>query len=374
MKIQILQENLNKGLTIASRSISSKVQLPILSNVLLKTDQNRLKISATNLETGISLWLGGKVEEEGEITIPARILTEIVSSLPAEKINLEVKENSLTISCEGFTASINGISASEFPKLPGYSPESLFMLPTDKLCEAINRVAFAAASDDGRPVLTGVLFKIQGKTLSMVATDGYRLSVKTIELDNQIKEEIKLLLPARTLMEVAKIISEEKNEKGLAVQMGFTKEQNQVVFVFPEMELFSRVIEGDFPDYEKIIPESSETTAILDKESLSRAVKLVSIFARESANIVRLSLKDSFLEMSANSPQVGENKNQIDAKIEGEGGEIAFNYRFLQGFLGAISGKEISLGMTGSLNPGVFRITEDNTFLHIIMPVRLQTE
>ncbi|RJR25582.1 DNA polymerase III subunit beta [Candidatus Microgenomates bacterium] len=374
MKIQILQENLNKGLGVASRSISSKVQLPILANVLIKTDQNRLKISATNLETGVSLWLGGKVEEEGEITVPARILTEIVSSLPAEKIDLLVNENSLKISCEGFSANINGISASEFPKLPVYSPESLFVLPAEKLSEAINQVAFAAASDDGRPVLTGVLFKIQGKTLSMVATDGYRLSLKTIELDSPVKEEVKLLLPARTLMEVSKIISEEKAEKGLTLQMGFTKEQNQVVFVFPEMELFSRVIEGEFPDYEKIIPENSETKVILDKESLARAVKLVSIFARESANIVKMNFKDSFLEMSANSPQVGENKNQIEVSIEGEGGEIAFNYRFLQGFLGAVTGKDISFSMTGSLNPGVFKIAQDESFLHVIMPVRLQTE
>lgn len=373
MKVQILQENLNKGLAIASRSISSKAQLPILGNVLLKTDNNRLCLSATNLETGVTLWVGAKVEKEGELTLPAKTFTEIIASLPAGKIDLEVNGNSLSLSCEGYQATLNGISASEFPKLPQYSKESLFSLPAEELLEAINQVAFAAATDEGRPVLTGVLVKISGKKLSLVATDGYRLSLKEIEIPQSVKEEISLLLPAKTLLEVSRLLGEEKGEKGI-VQMGFTKEQNQVVFVFPELELFSRVIEGEFPDYEKIIPESSETKAILDKEAFARAVKLVSIFARDSANIVKLKVAQTGVELSANSPQVGENKNTLEAKVEGKGGEIAFNFRFLQGFLGAVSKEEVSLEISSSLNPGVFRAEGNQNFLHIIMPVRLQTE
>lgn len=374
MKIQILQENLNKGLTIASRTISTKAQLPILGNVLLKTDKNRLLISATNLETGVSLWLGAKVEKEGDITIPAKILAEIVATLPAGKIDLEIKDSSIALSADGYSASINGIAASEFPKLPTYAADSLLSLPTDKLLEAINQVAFAAATDEGRPVLTGVLFKLEGKSLSLVATDGYRLSLKTIELDEPVKENISLLLPAKTLLEVSRLLTEEKGDSQKMTQMGFTKEQNQVVFVFPELELYSRVIEGEFPDYQKIIPANLNTKVFLDKESFNRAVKLVSIFARDSANIIKFKINKTDLEMSANSPQVGENKNSLEAKVEGETGEIAFNYRFLQGFLGAVTASEISLEISGSLNPGVFKITGDNTFLHIIMPVRLQTE
>ncbi len=371
MKIQILQENFNKGLNIAFRSISSKAQLPILANVLLRTDKNRLQISATNLETGITLWLGAKVEEEGEITIPAKILTEIVASLPAGKIDLEVKENSLKISSEGYDASLNGIPAAEFPKLPTYSPDSLFSFPSEKLLEAINQVAFSAATDEGRPVLTGVLFKLQEKRLSLVATDGYRLSLKTIEMETPVKEAISLLLPAKTLMEVGRIIADEKAQ---AVQMGFTKEQNQVVFVFADLELFSRVIEGEFPDYTKIIPQSFSTKVALDRESFSRAVKVVSIFARDSANIIKLKIDKNSLQMSANSPQVGENKNSLEAKLEGEESEIAFNYRFVQGFLGAVVSPEVSLEMSGPLNPGIFRAVGEESYLHIIMPVRLQNE
>jgi DNA polymerase-3 subunit beta len=371
MKIQILQENLNKGLNTASRSISSKAQLPILANVLLKTDKNRLQILATNLETGIVLWLGAKVEREGEITIPAKILTEIVASLPPGKIDLTGEGSLLKIATEGYDATLNGIPAGEFPKLPTYSEETLFSLPSESFLEAINQVAFAAATDEGRPVLTGVLFKLQEKKLSLVATDGYRLSLKTLELASPVKEEVSLLLPAKTLMEVARIIAD---EKATTIKMGFTAEQNQVVFVFSDLELFSRVIEGEFPDYEKIIPQNLASKLTLDREEFSRAIKVVSIFARDSANIVRLKIGKGSLEMSANSPQVGENKNSLSIKLEGEEGEIAFNYRFLQGFLGAVTAEEVSLEMSGPLNPGAFRAVGDESFLHIIMPVRLQTE
>lgn len=373
MKVQILQENLSKGLNIALRLISSKAQLPILSNVLLKTDKNRLLISATNLENGISLWIGAKVEKEGEITIPAKTLGEVVASLPADKIDLEVKESSLSLTCSGYKAKFNGIPASEFPKLPSYSEDNLIFLPAEKLLETINQVAFAAATDEGRPVLTGVLVKIQGKSLSLIATDGYRLSLKTMGLENSLKEDLSLILPAKTLMEVSRIIAEEKKEN-LVVKMGYTKEQNQVVFVIPDLELYSRVIEGEFPNYEKIIPGNTTAKAVIDRENLGRAVKIVSVFARESANIVKMKIKEGIMEMSANSPQIGENTNSLEVKTEGEEVEIAFNFRFLQGFLSAVPGQEVTLETTGSLNPGVFKEVGNDSFLHIIMPVRLQTE
>jgi len=374
MKLQILQENLNKGLSVAFRTISTKAQLPILANVLLKTNKNNLQISATNLETGINIKLGAKIEKEGEITIPAKVLTEVIASLSTGKVDLVLKDNILNIASNGYEASFNGISATEFPKLPTYDPENLFSLPSEKLLESINQVAFAAAVDEGRPVLTGVLLKLEGKTLSLVATDGYRLSLKTIETETPIKEKITLLLPAKSLMEVARIITETKDGKEKMIKMGFTKEQNQVVFVFPEMDLFTRVIEGEFPDFEKIIPKSFSTKITLDRETFSREVKLVSIFARDSSNIIKFKVKSGLLEMSANSPQIGDNKSLLENKMEGEETEIAFNYRFLQGFLAAVSSSEVSMEMAGATSSGLLRPVGDNSVLHIIMPVRLQTE
>ena len=374
MKLQILQENLNHGLSTAFRTISTKAQLPVLANVLLRADKNGLQISATNLETGVNIKLGAKIEKEGEITVPAKIFTEVIASLATGKIDLESKENSLNISTYGYEASFNGIPATEFPKLPTYSLENLFSFPSDKLLESINQVAFAAATDEGRPVLTGVLVKIEGKTLSLIATDGYRLSLKTIEVDTTVKEKISLLLPAKSLMETARILAENKEGKEKTIKMGFTKEQNQVVFVFPELDLFSRVIEGDFPAYEKIIPQNFSTRLVLDREGFAKEVKVVSIFARDSANIIKFKVQKGALEMSANSPQIGENKSSLEVKLEGDEGEIAFNSRFLQGFLGAVTKPEISLETNGPLNPGAFRGVGDDSFLHVIMPVRLQTE
>ena len=374
MKLQVLQENLNSGLLTASRTISSKAQLPILSNMLLKATREGLQILATNLETGVNIKIGAKIDKEGEITIPAKIFTEIVSSLSTERIDLEVVENTLKLTTNSYQATLNGLPATEFPKFPHYASEDLFSLPAEKLLEAINQVAFAAATDDSRPILTGILFELEGKDLSLVATDGYRLSLKKVAVNSPVKEKISLIIPARSLIEVSRVLEEEKEKKEKILKMGFTKEQNQVVFVFPEIELFSRVIEGTFPDYQKIIPNSFTTKLILDREIFSREVKVVSIFARDSANIIKFKIQKDLLEMSANSPQIGENKSSLETKQEGEEGEIAFNFRFLQGFLSAVNVQEISLEMNGPLNPGVFRGVGDDSFLHIIMPVRLQVE
>jgi len=374
MKIQVLQENLIKALNIAGRSISSKAQLPVLANFLLATEKNRLKVAATNLEMGVIIWLGAKIEKDGSITLPSRIFQELVSSLPAEKIDLEVKENTANLNCGSFKASFNGISANEFPLLPE-SEKKIFSFPSEIFSQVINQVAFASATDEGRPILTGVLLKIDGKTLSWVATDGYRLSVKKIETKETLKEENlkSLVIPAKTLIEVSRIIADQSKQESVLVEMGLTKDGNQVIFLFPEIELSTRLLEGEFPDYEKIIPKDFSTKVTLDKGELIRAVKIASIFARDSANIVKFKFQEGKLTISANSPQVGENQSEVEAKIEGEGGEIAFNFRFLLDFLNSVVSEEIIFEMSGSLNPGVFRIKDDPDFLHIIMPVRLQS-
>lgn len=374
MKIQVLQENLIKALNIASRSISSKSQLPVLANVLIATEENRLKIAATNLELGVIIWLGAKIEKEGSITLPSRIFQEYVSSLPAEKINLTLKENSIVLESGSFNASFNGINASEFPILPK-GEKNVFSFPTKILEEVISQVAFASATDEGRPILTGVLLKKDGKNLSFAATDGYRLSVKKIELDKEDKEsETKnLVIPAKTLMEVGRVIADQSKQENSLIEMSLTKDGNQAVFSFPDVEISTRLLEGEFPDYEKIIPAESSGKIALDREEFVKAVKIASIFARDSANIIKFKFSSGKVLISANSPQVGENFSEVEAKIEGEGGEIAFNYRFLLDFLGSLSCPEIIFEMSGSLNPGVFKIKDDPSLLHVVMPIRLQT-
>lgn len=369
MKISLLQENLNKGLATVSRSVSSKATLPILSNILLITDKGGLRLSATNLETGLNFWLGAKIEEEGAICIPAKFLTEFVASLPSQKVDLETKENSLMISCQGFKATFTGMSPNEFPQIPKANSDSAITFEKNEFLKAINQVVFSASTDEGRPALTGVLLKPQGDKVSLVATDGYRLSVKTLSANLKITSPI--IIPAKTLIEISRIISDSEDIK--EVVLSLAENESQVIFSFPQIELASRLIEGDFPNFEKIIPEKFEIKSSFDREELLRAVKIASVFAREQANIVKLTFADNKIKVSAETTQMGSSEMEIIAKTSSGSLEIAFNYRFLLDFLNATSGEEILFEALGALNPGSFKVSGDSSFFHIIMPVRIQT-
>lgn len=371
MKLAILQEDLTHGLTIVSRSVAAKAALPILANILLTVDQGKLKLSATNLESGINLWLGAKIEKEGALTVPAKVLSEFVASLSPEKIELEAKETSLVITTPSAKATFLGTAAAEFPQIPLFSGKTTMVFPREELIKALLGVAFAAAQDEGRPVLTGVLLKEgDGEKISLVATDGYRLSIKNILLKEKNLEG-SLLLPAKTLLEVSRL-AQEKQEDSQEIQMVLTAEKTQAVFRLANMEFSSRLLEGEFPDFEKIIPKTQTTKAEFDKEEFSRAVKTAAIFAREQANIVKIKLDEGKMTISAETPQVGSNESEMMAKTEGEDLEIAFNCRFLLDFLNSTKGEEILFEGNGPLSPGVFKIKGDDSFLHLIMPVRLQ--
>ena len=373
MKVSILQENLAKGLNTINRFITTKAQLPILNNVLIKTDQGRLKLSATNLETGINFWLGAKVEEEGEICVPAKNLTEYITSLPVGKVDLEMKENLLKINSGSYQAQFLTSPSVEFPVIPTLEKKAEINLSFKDLSSAITQVAFAASQDEGRPVLTGVLLKVKKQSLFLVATDGYRLSVKEIkdlkEIE-KIKETEELLIPARALTEVGKIMSNSENESTLGLTI--TPKNNQIIFSTSEVEIISRLIEGKFPDFEKIIPDKRKTKIIIDTDSLLQAVRTTSIFAREAANIIKVEVSDSKMEISANNPQMGENKIKLEVKTEGEGGKIAFNSRYLLDFLSSAKTDLVSLEIGDSLSPGVFSLANDSSYLHVIMPIRVQ--
>jgi len=373
MKVSILQENLTKGLNIISRFILPRAQLPILNNVLIKTEQGRLKLSATNLETGINLWLGVKIEKEGEICVPAKNLTEYISLIPPQKINLEVEKNFLKITSETYQANFITLSASEFPVIPTLKKKPEISLINKDLALAISQVAFASAQDEGRPALTGILFKVKKEKLVLVATDGFRLSIKEIsglKISEENKLQKDLIIPARALIEVGKMMAEggEQNNLGLTI----TPENNQIIFSTSEVEIISRLIEGKFPDFEKIVPEKSQIQIIIETEALLQAVRAASIFAREAANIIKFEIKGSKLEVSSNNPQMGENKITLEVKNEGEGGSIAFNSRYLLDFLNSVKSDLVSFEMTTSLNPGIFKPANDKSYLHVIMPIRIQ--
>lgn len=365
----LLQENLLKALTRTGRIVSARPQLPITQNVRLVAKGGGLEVTTTNLETTEQIWVGGKVEKEGEICVPSRLATEYVSSLPAESVKLVVKEASLVVSCGSFKATIPGISAAEFPPVSEVPDKGGQKLEKEIFIQALSRVLFAAATDEGRPLLSGVRVITEGDETQFVATDGYRLSVVKTPLSG--REPFNMVVPARTLGEAVKVATEEKDTKEVVLMKS---KDGQLSITVGDVHITTRTIEGEYPPYAKIIPRTHTTRALLDIPAFARAVRSAAIFARDSANIIRLKLEGQKLTVSANAPQVGENEVVVDAKIDGDGGEIAFNSRFLTELLANTSYEEMLFEMTGSLNPGVFKPVKDASFLHIIMPVRVQNE
>ncbi len=373
MKFSLLEENLNPALAHVSRFVSAKAQLPILNHILFATDSGRLKLSATNLEMGINFWVGAKIETEGNLCLPAKDIAEFISYLPVGKLNFDLNDHQLlSVKSAKASSTFTTLPPSDFPQIPSLDSKTAFDFDLPVLAQSVSQVAFSAAVDDARPVLTSVLCRFSSDNLTLVATDGFRLSVKNIKLVNPVDlkagdDQLTLLIPAKSLMEVLKLSGSSPK-----IKIGLTPDRHQVVFVLEDLELVSRLIEGDYPNYERIIPESSSTKIFVNKNELAQAIRLASVFARQSANIVRFSVKKSSLELSANAPQIGQNQISLDARIEGDPLDIAFNYKFISDFLSVTKGDEIVIELNQPLTPGAFRDQSDPHFLHIIMPVRLQ--
>lgn len=377
MKLSCLQENLKRGLAIVSHAVAGKSTLPVLSNILLATDEGRLKLAATNLEVGITCWIGARIEEEGAITVPAKLLTDVVGGLPNDKINfrLDARTQTLNLTCARFEANIKGIEADEFPVIPTVTDrEPTVAFPPTILRETVDQVAFAAATDDTRPVLAGVLVRLKGKTATFAAADGFRLAVRTIELPEPIEEPQDVIVPARALNELARIIGDVEGN----VEVTVTPGGGQVLFHTESMDLVSRLIEGRFPDFERIIPTNFTTRTVLETQELAKAVKLASYFASASANIVKLTMESGGdlgpgrLLISANATEVGDNKGALDGMIHGEGGQIALNVKFLADALNAIKTPQIAVETQTAQNPGVFKPVGTEGYIHIVMPMTVR--
>ena len=374
MKVQVLQENLSKTLATVSRFTSSHAQLPLLSNILLSARSNKLIASATNLENSISTTIGAKVEKEGEITIPARIITELVSNLNPGPISLESEKEQLKIIHKGFSSSLMGVVSTDFPSVPQSLDKEAFSLEKKDLVEALSQLLFAVSVDETRPILTGVLFIFNKNSVELVATDGFRLSRKTLE-EKSLPKESRVVLPKTILLEVARQSTEVEE-----ISCCFRAKDNQVIFKVGESILSSRIIQGTFPDFEKIIPKNTDLNYLVGKEEFLQAVKLASVFARDSGNVVKLTLKKDGIEISAESATTGSQKTSLEAKLESSVGshktadllEISFNFRFLEEFLQSIKGDSVHLGFNSSDSPGVFTDPNDKNFLHLIMPVKVE--
>ena len=380
MKFKISQSDFSKTLSAASRSILTKANLPILSNVLISASRNKLEILSTNLETATKASISCKTEIEGKITIPGRTLLEFISQLPEGEVTFEKLGEEVLVSTKGYNARIPTIASEEFPAIPKIEKGYEVKIKTEDFVKGVDEVAFCAAQDEGRPILTGVLCEFKGGKLSLVATDGYRLSFREIPIEKSPSEKnIKIVVPARAISEVAKVIVENIEGETGDLSLVVADSLNQINFKVANVEFTSRLIEGEFPGWQKIIPSSFTTKARLPKSEFIKLVRIAAIFARDSGNIVRLKLesagasKKGALTVLSSAAQVGSTDAQIEAEMTGKGGEIAFNFRYLLEVLSIIGGEEVNFEMIESLNPGRITATDEkDSFFHIIMPVRLQ--
>ncbi|MEK7460597.1 MAG: DNA polymerase III subunit beta [Patescibacteria group bacterium] len=366
MQIECRQEHLARALQIVGRMVGTRGTLPVLGNILLATDKGRLKVAATDLELGVQTWIGGKVEDEGSLTVPARLLIDFVVTNSDPIITLTVKDTTLHLQSEHHTASIKGIEASEFPLIPAIKQTDGLIIKAQDLKEAVTQTIFATAIDETRPVLTGVLLRIEEETARLVATDSYRLAERILKLPGK-HTPLQVIVPARTFQEVARIITDPAAEISIFVT------ENQVLFVVGETELISRLIDGIFPDYEQIIPKEVQTTISLERGSFAQVMKMASFFARESANNVQLKASpgETAVAVTAISPQIGEDISRLSAIITGEAVEIAFNAKFILDALAIFPTEEINLELAGKLTPGVLRMPKDSNYLYLIMPLRV---
>ncbi|MCH2499639.1 MAG: DNA polymerase III subunit beta [SAR202 cluster bacterium] len=381
MKITCLQENLSRGLAVVGRAVANRATLPVIHNVLLNVDQSMLKLSATNLEIAMTTWVGAKIEEEGSITVPARLLSEFVNSLPNDPINLQLDEGSglLEISSGSSKAHINITDASEFPPIPTVDDGIAAEVDPFVLRSAITRVAFAAATEESRPVLTGVELKLDESKFTMAAADGFRLAVHHGALLKPVPEEMSVIIPARTMNELNRLISDREEP----VEILMTPAKGQVMFRIrggDTVEIVSQLLQGTFPNYEQLIPQSYTTRAVMDLPTVLRAARTASIFARDGSNIIRMHLMPAEadteppkVEISARSEEVGDNEDTVDLdEIEGEEGKIAFNSRYLLDVLSVLEKGKIALETTTSSSPGVFKPTDSDDYIHVVMPMFVQ--
>ena len=376
MKLSCLQENLNRSLNIVGRAVATRTTLPITNNVLMATDEGRLKLVATNLEMAISCWTGAKIEEEGAITVPARLITEFVSSLPSDTIDINLSEQTKTLGlkCARFEARISGVDAKDFPPIPTVDEGITTKVEVESLRQGINQVVFAAATEESRPVLTGVCAQFEGNTLTLAAADGFRLAVYKLAISEPVSEPTEVIIPARTLSELNRLIADQEEPVDIMLNPG----KSQILFHLKNIDLVSQLIQGNFPNYSQLTPQSYNTRVIVNVGEFLRATRTASIFARDGSGIVRLVVTPGSasspgkLSISARSEEIGDDVGEIDATVEGDEAKIAFNGKYLTDVLSVLHEAQVALETTNPSSPGLIRPVGTDNYTHVVMPMFIQ--
>lgn len=373
MRLSVLQENLAKGLSIVGKAVDNRPTLPVLGNILLETEDARLKLAATNLEMSITCWIGAKVNESGAITLPAKTFGELVNNLSPERVDLMLDPaiQTVRVQCGATTSNVKGIDSSEFPLVPTGGAADI-SIPANTLREMINQTVFAAAKEDNRPILTGIFTQFDGNVMTMAAADGYRLAVRTAEIERTFTEPMDMVIPARALAEVARVIADDDED----VTITLPGERDIVLFHLKNVDISSQLLEGKFPDFSAIIPRSYSTSTKLYTHDLLRACQRAEIFARDSANNARLYVKPpkgpgepGEVMVASKSAERGDNEGVLDAAVEGEPLDISFNIKYLIEVLRVINEERVVFESNGAANPGVLRPEERDDFIHVIMPM-----
>jgi len=376
MKVTVLQENLARGLGIVSKAVSPRSTLPVLANILIASDEGRLRLSATNLEMGITCWVPARIEEEGSTTVPARTFIDLVSTLSSDQVLLKLDTQTQTLNVRGGTSTndIKCIDAQEFPPLPVPDLDGAVQINVGDFREMIHQVVFAASSDEARPVLMGVLVQVDKDKLTMAAADGFRLSVRKAVLSTPSPAPVSAIVPSQALKELARVATDGEEP----IYMVLPKGRGQVVFRVKDVEVVSQLIDGTFPDYQQIIPRSYKSRTLVSTSSLLKACKQAEIFAREGSNVARFNIKTaqgemqpSEVEITATSEETGNSETKVEATVDGGGLLIAFNVKFLREALEVIRTPNVALETSAPNAPGVVKPVGDDQFLHVIMPMHL---
>lgn len=374
MKASVTQQHLAHGLSIVSRAVSPRSTLPVLANVLLATDEGRLRLSATNLELGVTCWIPAQVQEEGSITVPSRTFVDLVGTFPPDMVNmaLDTRTQTLNVACNSSVHEIKGIDAQDFPPVPVPDLSEGIDLDLTSFKEMIQQVAFAASVDEARPVLQGVKMEVTDNVLTLAATDGFRISVRKQTLVNPIKQDFSIIIPARALNELARIAGDNDKNVTMVVPAG----RGQVIFHLKDAELVSQLIDGNFPDYRAILPKSYKTRTMVSTPAFLKACKQAEIIAREGNNVIRLNVLPEEggpgrVEINSQTEETGKSDIQMEAEIEGGAILIAFNVKFLREVLDVVHSPKVALETNTNNAPGVLHPVGDEDFVHVIMPMHI---
>ena len=375
MKITTLKENLKEGINYVEKVIGKNLTLPILNNILLEADDSFIKLSATDLEIGITYWLLAKVEEKGGISIPAKILSSFINSLPKEKVNINQKELMVSISCQNYKATIKGFSKEEFPIIPQIKEGDQIEIDGKIFYEGLSQIVSIPVLSQTRPEISGIFVSFTKKSLKLAATDSFRLAEKNLTIDYPLEKEYSLIIPQKTGYELLQILSE-KNQQNKKIKIYFSPDQIMFEAMMedakhPQMRLISRLIEGEYPNYQEIIPQKYQTQVVLPKEEFLNQIKIASLFSGKINDVkIKADPKSEILEISSQNPDLGENNSSIPYKMKGEKQEIDFNYKFLIDGLLNIKSSEVIFELNGEDGPGVLKPVGDASYLYVVMPIK----